>query len=213
MSNVIQFPKINPVITSRENIAATWIELFTNIGDGNEPTCAFMNVLYNLYKVGAPVTQATWKDLGFDLQWSPDGKSEFRIRTDLRPNLIPEFAVQAHTEFVSVVMEPVAAVPIDAAAVPNNLLQELAAYVTGQFPELRDAGLFSFMIHVLSKIVESPKVRYISHGIENGKFVALFFDEDTEKSSYIVTYTADNLPTLLDSEAMRMIFEKPSEEN
>lgn len=48
MSNVIQFPKINPVITSRENIAATWIELFTNIGDGNEPTCAFMNVLSTL---------------------------------------------------------------------------------------------------------------------------------------------------------------------
>ncbi|MDH2154146.1 hypothetical protein [Stenotrophomonas sp. GD03657] len=211
MSNVIQFPQVSELARVRERMATTWVDYFTNVGSGNEPTCAFLNVLFNLYKVGAPVVQNTWKDLSFDLNWDPQGMADFRMFTAFRKNLVPEFAVQDHTEVWSIVVEPISAMPIDAKPVPNDLLQELNYYVTGQFPELNDVGFFSFMIQVLSKIVESPNVRYISHGVENGKFVARFFDQESEKSpatglaqSHILTYTADNLPTLLDAEAMRM---------
>lgn len=215
MTNVIQFPGPAPK-TTLEQEGESAIRIFAELAEvpGREHSA----VLFAVSRISASrymrdCAKTAWGGNDWTISWEGTETRHdlFAISTELRPRLFPEFGYQGHREYLRVEARTIDDIPPES-EMPNSLLQDLTTYYAA-FPQVI-ANRIQFNYAALAALIDFKPIRYISHGVENDKFVVQFLDTALKEHGQIalVTYTADFLPLLLDASAFTHYAEQRAED-
>lgn len=206
MDNIIQFP----TLTARQDtydrrnkeIGRMLLDMLIGFGKTVEPNTAHMRLLRDLHKVDE-VPEKTWALVNME-QCTVDRETVTTLSTRLRDWHVPEFAVQAHTEFMRVVTNFADVCPtIREGFVESDLID----YYTKGFPHFTDVGLVNITAFSMRTLLEQPGVKVISSGVENDRYCLELAERLGDNLYAIAKLTIDALPLFLDDAARRLITE------
>jgi hypothetical protein len=113
-----------------------------------------------------------------------------------RVMLYPEFAIQSHTEFVTLNIESTQET-YHASDTPNDLLERLSGY-TQRVPDLTCGASLCIAYGILSRLVEDPLMKFIGEEIDD-EYTVRFLDDRSDRN--ITTFTFSMMPFILNKSA------------
>lgn len=204
MTNIIQFPKRekSPYAIHGQKIFDVFKQLENlteDVDNKNALTMAVATLAAN-QNVAEFVSLDGWGQCEFAIDVEAE-RGDFVGHSRFRELLVPDFGIQNHTEFLRWEFVASNIKPEGVKELPNHIGQDLQAHYAS-FAKAPMANLTAFNYHFLLKLLEHPGMKYISHGVEDGKFVVVAVEEfDGDYLTHRLTN--DFLPLLLDAEAAK----------
>lgn len=207
MDNIIQFPPLraqNEYARKIEDIGRMLLDLLTDFGKTVDPDTAHLRLLRDLHEV-PDIQLSTWGLIAID-QITVGREITTTLSTRLREWRVPEFAVQAHTEFLRVETKFATECP-ETVDVSEDLAQDLYNYYSTGFPEFIDVGMVDITAFALRILIQQPGVRVVHSGMVEGRYKLVLAEKLHDAQFAIVELTIDALPLFLDHAARQLVME------
>lgn len=200
MTNILNFPSVKLDTSSGQRIK----ELMSSLVD--EDTAKeflFYAIIGNLAKSSYlnQLQEVFWMRTQSALEGGWDEGTVFSLNTNVRRDLVPDYAIQGHTQFLRVETEwkPQS---VQSSPPPATILEDFLAY--GLLVPFSPADRTMFCYAALAAALDFPGVRWVEHGRVNDEFVAVFCQQiEGLTAPMVVRITINLLPLLLDADALR----------
>lgn len=220
VTNIIPFRRPDKNITS-EALGTQTRQCFLDLRDQKqEPAQDDVAVYYVMenfahYSTIMDMDVIYWNYIDFDFKVEdsaddrPSNTLSIVIESLVRTELIPEFGHNGNRTIVKIDSKRIHASPIKQQAIPVNIIDELVAY-WNSFPSVVPGQRIHFQGAFLATLIQCPGLTYLSHGVDDNRFVARFINNVSQEIVHEVTYVADFLPILLDASAYQLATEEAS---